>query len=43
MSRKLAAAAAIIASLAAGGVYLYPEEMRLLQSDPCAGTYRSSC
>jgi methionine-rich copper-binding protein CopC len=36
MSRKLAAAAAIIASLAAGGVYLYPEEMRLLQSDPAS-------
>jgi methionine-rich copper-binding protein CopC len=34
MNRKLAAAAALVASLAAGGVYLYPEEMKLLASDP---------
>jgi methionine-rich copper-binding protein CopC len=32
--RKLASLAAFVASLAAGGIYLYPTEMRLLESDP---------
>jgi methionine-rich copper-binding protein CopC len=37
--RKLASLAAFIAGLAAGGVYLYPTEMRLLESDPASGQH----
>jgi methionine-rich copper-binding protein CopC len=37
--RKLASLAAFVASLAAGGVYLYPTEMRLLESDPAASAH----